>query len=59
MRTHDDEKRRASNRNAAERPVTLAKPRKLSGGLALTLHNGFNRRGRRRPCLFRGYQLGL
>ena len=53
MRTHDDKKRRASNRNAAERP-TLAKPRKLSGGLALTLHNGFNRRGRRRPCLLRG-----
>ena len=54
MPTHDDEKRRASNKNAAEHPVTLAKPEELLTGLALTLHNGLNRRGRRLPCLLLG-----
>jgi len=55
MPTHDDEKRRASNKNAAEHPVTLAKPEELLTDLALTLHNGLNnRRGRRLPCLLLG-----
>lgn len=46
MLMHNVKTRRADIKKSAKRPVPLAKPDNYLTGLALTLHNGLNLRGR-------------